>query len=173
MVKLIRPSSPLLFEGMAKILETSIFKNKKERRRGRNSTKYKKEVVEYLKFVYKHSELKLYCFVSAFIYLHRLVWTPATKDPPETRKVFVLTRSNWMVLVTTAIMIAQKFNDDDKYLNIDFIKLCPNYDLHQLNKMEVDFLVGLNWDCSFTRQEYDAYYKWIAEKGKMIVREQT
>jgi len=171
MVKVIRPSSTLLFEGMAKILESSIFKNKKGWRSGRNSTKYKKEVVEYLKFVYKHSQLQLYCFVSAFIYLHRLVWTPAKKDPEPsaTRKVFVITRSNWMVLVTIAIMVAQKFNDDEKYLNIDFTKLCPKYDIKQLNKMEVDFLVGLNWDCSFTRQEYYAYYKWITE----IVREQT
>ena len=81
MVKVSRPSSTFLFEGMAKILESSILKNKKGWRSGRNSTKYKKEVVEYLKFVYKHSQLQLYCFVSAF-YISAPIGVDAGEERP-------------------------------------------------------------------------------------------
>ena len=170
----------LLFEGMANILEFSIRKNKKWGGSERNSTKYKTEVVEYLQFVHKNSQLQLYCFVAAFIYLHRLVWTPPAKKGFTMfgrrggRNPFVITRSNWMLLVTIAVMVAQKFNDDDRYLNIDFAKLCPKYNIKQLNKMEVDFLVGLNWDCSFTQQEYYAYYRWITTlAGENVLMGQT
>ena len=64
-------------------------------------------------------------------------------------------------------MVAQKVSDDVSYHNIDFVKLLgPAYTIKHLNKMEVAFLSGLNWDCSFTFQEYDAYYRWIAALSK-------
>lgn len=121
------------------------------------------EVVDHLLRVYKNSQLQMQCFVVAFGYLHRLVRPKANGGLPA----LVFDRSNWMLLLTTAILIAQKFDDDDSYLSRDFAKLlAPVHTGVQLNKMEVTFLVGLNWDCSFTPRELETHYSWLAEAAR-------
>ena len=137
-----------LFEGMAKSLVSRFFRRTFEPRVD--------EVDEYLKWVRRSSRIRMDCFVVAFGYLYRLVDRRQIKDP------FVLTRSNWKLLVITAILIAQKFSDDESYPNTEFIKLLePDYTIKQLNQMEVEFLGRLNWNCSFTPQEYYDYYRCI------------
>jgi len=166
-----------LFEGMANIIEATIREN--EQRLGNTlfPLGYKKKIDDFLKWVYKCSHLHLYCFVVAVGYLHRMVWTPAeeyssmsVRRRRRPKDLLVLTRKNWKLLVATAIMVAQKFSDDVSYLNTDFVKLLgPAYHITQLNKMEVEFLVGLNWNCSFTFQDYHAYYGWISALSKRCV----
>ena len=64
--------------------------------------------------------------------------------------------------MTTAIMIAQKFSTDESYSNYEIAKLLrAEYTLNQLNEMEVGILTKLNWDCFFTPQEYQDYYRCI------------
>ena len=137
-----------LFEGMAKSLVSRFFRRTFEPRVD--------EVDEYLKWVRRSSRIRMDCFVVAFGYLYRLVDRRQIKDP------FVLTRSNWKLLVITAILIAQKFSDDESYPNNEFVKLLePDYTIKQLNKTEVEILGRLNWNCSFTPQEYYDYYRCI------------
>ena len=151
-----------LFEGMAKSLESNIRTTEKCRASLQASGVHTGEVDEYLKWVRRISRLRMDCFVVAFGYLYRLVERRRIKDP------FLLTRSNWRLLVITAIMIAQKFSDDESYPNNEFAKLLkPEYTIQQLNKMEVAFLVGLNWNCSFTPQEYRDYYRCILASSVM------
>lgn len=168
-VNSLRLGNVRLFAGMATIVETTIRENEQRLGNTLSSRKYKKKIDDFLKWVCRCSHLHLYCFVAAVGYLHRMVWTPSEeyssmairRRPSKDR--LVLTRNNWKLLVTTAIMVAQKVSDDVSYHNIDFVKLLgPAYTIKHLNKMEVAFLSGLNWDCSFTFQEYDAYYRWIA-----------
>ena len=145
-----------LFEGMAKSLVSNIRTTEKCRATLRASGVHTGEVDEYLKWVRRISRLRMDCFVVAFGYLYRLVERRRIKDP------FLLTRSNWRLLVITAIMIAQKFSNDESYPNTEFIKLLePDYTIKQLNQMEVEFLGRLNWNCSFTPQEYYDYYRCI------------
>ena len=151
-----------LFEGMAKSLVSNIRTTEKWRATLRASGVHTGEVDEYLKWVRRISRLRMDCFVVAFGYLYRLVERRRIKDP------FLLTRSNWRLLVITAIMIAQKFSNDESYPNNEFAKLLkPEYTIQQLNKMEVAFLVGLNWNCSFTPQEYRDYYRCILASSVM------
>ena len=139
-----------LFEGMAKSLVSTI------KCQADDPPVHIDEVDEYLKWVRRRSMLHMDCFVVAFGYLYRLVENRRIKEP------LVFTRSNWRLLVITAIMIAQKFSDDESYPNNEFAKLVkPEYTIKQLNKMEVTFLVGLNWNCSITPQEYQDYYRCI------------
>jgi len=168
-VNSLRPGNVRLFEGMATIIETTIRENEQRLGNTLSSRKYEKKIDDFLKWVCRCSHLHLYCFVAAVGYLHRMVWTPseeyssmAVRRRPSTDRL-VLTRNNWKLLVTTAIMVAQKVSDDVSYLNIDFVRLLgPAYTIKHLNKMEAAFLIRLNWDCSFTFQEYDAYSRWIA-----------
>ena len=150
-----------LFEGMAKSLVSNIRTTEKCRATLRASGVHTGEVAEYLKWVRRISRLRMDCFVVAFGYLYRLVDRRRIKEP------LLLTRSNWRLLVITAIMIAQKFSDDESYPNNEFAKLVkPEYTIKQLNKMEVAFLVGLNWNCCFTPQEYHYYYRRIVASSQ-------
>lgn len=163
--KKIQCNKETLFEGMGNSLVFSIRKTEKGLAGGQNSPPvHTDEVVKCLKWVHRNSHLPMNCFVIAFGYLYRLVRTREEKGSSMHRpkELFVLTRSNWKLLVITAIMVAQKFSDDESYLNNEFVKLLePKYNIKQLNKMEVVVLTGLNWDCSFTLQEYQDYYRRI------------
>ena len=156
-------SREILFEGMGISLVYSICKTEKGLAVG--PVLHTNEVVEYLKWVCRTSQLHMNCFVVAFGYLNRLLRTREEKGHQATEPL-TFTRSNWKLLVITAIMIAQKFCDDESYFNNEFAKLLGRkYTIKQLNKMEVEILAGLNWDCFFTPQEYqNCYYciQWYA-----------
>ena len=157
---LLRQPKKTLFEGMAESLVSNI--RKTEKCRAIEPPLHTDYVTDYLKWVRRSCRLRMDCFVVAFGYLYRLVERRRIKDP------FLLTRSNWRLLVITAIMIAQKFSNDESYPNNEFAKLLkPEYTIQQLNKMEVAFLVGLNWNCSFTPQEYRDYYRCILASSVM------
>ena len=144
---------------MAKSLASNI--RKTEKCRAIEPPLHTDYVTDYLKWVRRSCRLRMDCFVVAFGYLYRLVERHRIKEG------FVITRSNWKLLVVTAIMIAQKFNDDESYTNTAFVKLLKSeYTIKQLNKMEVAFLVGLNWNCCFTPQEYHYYYRRIVASSQ-------
>ncbi len=123
------------------------------------------EVVKYLKWVRKNTQLPMNCFVVACGYLYRLTHPREETGAGSTTSVrhpIVFTRSNWRLLVITAIMIAQKFSHDESYPNSEIVKLLgTKYTVKRLNKMEVSILTGLNWDCSFTLQEYKDYCRYL------------
>ena len=162
-----RKCKNLIFEGMANSLMIRI-------RKTEAVSPPIDEVVEYLKWVRRNILLHMNCFVLSFGYLRRLVWTLREKDAlidvgRRSEKSFVLTRSNWKLMVITAIMIAHKFSDDESYFAIEFAKLLkPEYTIKQLNRMEVDFLNGLKWDCSFTPQEYQDYHRCILGRAPSV-----
>ena len=67
-------------------------------------------------------------------------------------------------------MIAQKFNHDESYPNAEIVKLLePECTIKQLNKMEVVVLTELLWDCSFTPQEYQPYYRYIRSYATLLL----
>jgi len=168
-----RKSKETLFEGMGISLVYSICQTEKGVAVGPNSAVppvYTDEIVKYLKWVRRTSHLHMNCFVIAFGYLYRLLRTREDKGH-RANEPLVFTRSNWKLLVITAIMIAQKFSDDESYFNNEFVKLLgPKYTIKQLNKMEVAVLVGLNWDCFFTPQEYQDYYRCIRRYAAKVIK---
>jgi len=162
----------ILFEGMGNSLVISIRTTEKCLTNGQKSAAgppvlHTEEVVKYLKWVRRNTQLHMNCFVIAFGYLYRLVHSreengAGPSGSTSVRHHIVFTRSNWRLLVITAIMIAQKFNHDESYPNAEIVKLLkPEYTIKQLNKMEVVVLTELLWDCSFTPQEYQDYYRYI------------
>lgn len=166
-----RTRKDILFEGMGNSLVISIRTTEKCLTNGQKSAAgppvHTEEVVKYLKWVRRNTQLHMNCFVIAFGYLYRLVHSreengAGPSGSTSVRHHIVFTRSNWRLLVITAIMIAQKFNHDESYPNAEIVKLLePEYTIKQLNKMEVVVLTELLWDCSFTPQEYQDYYRYI------------
>ena len=166
-----RTRKDILFEGMGNSLVISIRTTEKCLTNGQKSAAdppvHTEEVVKYLKWVHRNTQLHMNCFVIAFGYLYRLVHSreengAGPSGSTSVRHHIVFTRSNWRLLVITAIMIAQKFNHDESYSNAEIVKLLePEYTIKQLNKMEVVVLTELLWDCSFTPQEYQDYYRYI------------
>ena len=166
-----RTRKDILFEGMGNSLVISIRTTEKYLTNGQKSAAgppvHTEEVVKYLKWVRRNTQLHMNCFVIAFGYLYRLVHSreengAGPSGSTSVRHHIVFTRSNWRLLVITAIMIAQKFNHDESYPNAEIVKLLePECTIKQLNKMEVVVLTELLWDCSFTPQEYQDYYRYI------------
>ena len=166
-----RTRKDILFEGMGNSLVISIRTTEKYLTNGQKSAAgppvHTEEVVKYLKWVRRNTQLHMNCFVIAFGYLYRLVHSreengAGPSGSTSVRHHIVFTRSNWRLLVITAIMIAQKFNHDESYSNAEIVKLLePECTIKQLNKMEVVVLTELLWDCSFTPQEYQDYYRYI------------
>ena len=151
--KAVRISKKILFEGLGNSVAFSIRKTETC-----PEPLHTDKIVHYLKWVQKSARLPASCFVVAFGYLYRL--DRSQKETAGDPTVF--TRSNWKLLMTTAIMIAQKFSADESYSNYEIAKLLrAEYTLNQLNEMEVEILTKLNWDCFFTPQEYQDYYRCI------------
>ena len=92
------------------------------------------------------------CLVVSLLFLIRyLSYTPSV----------VLHARNWRRLVFTATMVAQKYWDDRSLKNADFPKVwryvCKKSErisIQQVNAMEVEFLIALDFDLNVSRQAY-------------------
>ena len=57
-----------------------------------------------------------------------------------------------------AIIIAVKFNEDKYYTNRYYSKI-GGMDLRQLNEMEMELLLNINFDLYIEDKVYDKYYR--------------
>ena len=66
--------------------------------------------------------------------------------------------STWQPTLLTAIIVAQKVWEDQRYLNVDFTKLCPALTLQQLNQLEKQFLTLLDYNVGISAAVYTEWY---------------
>ena len=66
--------------------------------------------------------------------------------------------STWQPTLLVSIVVAQKVWEDQRYLNIDWSKLCPLLTLQQLNQLEKQFLTLLDFNVGISAAVYTEWY---------------
>jgi len=103
------------------------------------------------------------CLVVALIYIERLRRGVGA----------LLLASTWQPTLLISIIVAQKVWEDKPHLNVDFSRLCPALTLHQLNRLERDFLQLLDYNVGVKAAVYtDWYFRLgtLCERSSMRLR---
>lgn len=95
-----------------------------------------------------HSPFKETSLIIGLIYIDRLC----------KKKKIVLTEFNVHRILFCCIIIAVKFNEDKYYTNRYYSKI-GGMDLRQLNEMEMELLLNINFDLYIEDKVYDKYYR--------------
>ena len=96
------------------------------------------------------------CSVICLIYLERLI----------TDANVVLHPINWRRLVVISLLEASKVWEDVPIENIDIVKRAfPFFEVTDINKMEAEFLILLDYNLTITAKEYLEYYFSLRELG--------
>ncbi|CAM9396995.1 unnamed protein product, partial [Choristocarpus tenellus] len=103
-------------------------------------------VAEYLDRILKYSSCSSECFVLGLIYMDRLIQ----------KNKFALTTLNVHRVAITSVMVAAKFFDDQYYNNAYYAKV-GGVPCHEMNALEIAFLVAVNFDLHVTAAEYCKY----------------
>ena len=74
------------------------------------------------------------------------------------KKKIMLTEFNVHRIFFCCIIIAVKFNEDKYYTNKYYSKI-GGMDLKQLNEMEMELLISINFDLFIESKVYDKYYR--------------
>lgn len=100
-------------------------------------------VPNYLQRIGQYADCSPGCFVLSMVYIDRLGMR--------------LSPLNVHRLLITAVCVASKFLDDSFYPNSFYAQL-GGIPLDELNRLEVEFVFGLNFSLNVTPGEYDRYY---------------
>ena len=108
-------------------------------------------IPDYLHRIHKYAACSSECFVLSLIYIDRLIQ----------RHGFVLTVLNVHRVILTSIVLAAKFFDDQYFNNAYYGKVggvsCP-----EMNSLELEFLLLVNFSLHVTSEEYAKYYNELA-----------
>ena len=74
------------------------------------------------------------------------------------KKKIMLTEFNVHRILFCCIITAVKFNEDKYYTNKYYSKI-GGMDLKQLNEMEMELLISINFDLFIESKVYDKYYR--------------
>jgi len=99
------------------------------------------------------------CYLIGVLYLERFL-----RDNPQTP----LTASNVQLLYLTALTVAIKYVDDSYFNSEFYAKIGGVQDVRTLNKLELKFLFGLNFDLMVDEEQYQ-----MIEKALMGTQLQT
>lgn len=113
---------------------------------------------DYFKRIAKYSHCSAECHVIALIYIDRHV---RARDVP-------LTFRNIHRLVIVAVMVAAKLRDDIYYSNAYYASI-GGVSNREINELEVELLLSLNWETYVSFEEYDAFYESLCRKYGDIV----
>ena len=74
------------------------------------------------------------------------------------KKKIILTEFNVHRILFCCVIITVKFNEDKYYTNKYYSKI-GGMDLKQLNEMEMELLISINFDLFIESKVYDKYYR--------------
>lgn len=94
--------------------------------------------------------------VLSLIYIDRMITRKGRKS------LFMVTSHNAHRLVLTSVLVAAKFYDDHYYNNALFAKV-GGVSCEELNKLEMAFLLELNFELSVDMKVYERYNKSLME----------
>ncbi|KAF1790090.1 Cyclin PHO80-like [Phytophthora cactorum] len=108
-------------------------------------------VRDYLTRIHKYASCSPECFVLALVYMDRL----------HQMQGFVLTELNVHRVVITSVVLAAKFFDDHYFNNAYYAKVggvpCP-----EMNELEVEYLLLINFSLHVSSETYARYYNELA-----------
>jgi len=105
-------------------------------------------IFHFLNTIFKVEKLAAETSVMSLIYLQRVL----RKNHSN------LTLYNWRRLCLSTLILAAKVFEDLAVWNVDFVELFPGVSVHDLNRLEKALLQHLEFNVSFSRQEYVGEY---------------
>ncbi|GAB2274874.1 Cyclin-U1-1 [Dionaea muscipula] len=105
-------------------------------------------IPKYLERIYKYTKCSPSCFVVGFIYIDRLVH----RYPDQ----LLVVSLNVHRLLVTSLMIASKMLDDEHYNN-EFYARVGGVSNAELNRLEVEMLLLLDFGVTVTASVFDTY----------------
>ena len=112
------------------------------------ATPAEEDILESLQAMQRMARFSPGCLVVAMIYIQRL----------RRRVGAELMASTWQPTLLVSIVVAQKVWEDQRYLNVDWSKLCPLLTLQQLNQLEKQFLTLLDFNVGISAAVYTEWY---------------
>eukprot|EP01038_Epipyxis_sp_PR26KG_P011696 gene11696-15659_t len=107
-------------------------------------------VRDFFMLIFSKSQLENDCIIMALIYCERLV--------KETKGHLSIRYDNWKSIVFACLVMASKVWDDLSMWNVDFSHVCPSFDLHRVNTLELAMLDALKYIIRVSASEYAKYY---------------
>jgi len=112
------------------------------------------EVIEdFLLDIFQGQEMSAECGVMSAVYIDRLILLTG----------ITLHASNWRRILLGALLLSSKVWEDLAVWNVDFLNLFPNLTLKDLNHLEREYLMALNYSVALNAGEYAKYYFKLRE----------
>ncbi|CAH0485676.1 unnamed protein product [Peronospora farinosa] len=108
-------------------------------------------VRDYLMRIHKYASCSPECFVLALVYMDRL----------HQMQGFVLTELNVHRVVITSVVLAAKFFDDHYFNNAYYAKV-GGVPCLEMNELEVEYLLLINFSLHVSSETYARYYNELA-----------
>jgi len=105
-------------------------------------------IEEFLIEIFQAQDLSPECGVMSVVYIERLVNLTG----------ITLHASNWRRILLGALLLSAKVWEDLAVWNVDFLSLFPNLSLSDLNRLEREYLISLNYTVALTASVYARYY---------------
>ncbi len=70
-------------------------------------------------------------------------------------------------LIITSVLLAIKFNEDDYYSNNHYAKI-GGISLQEINKLEEEFIEGLNWIVWVEKSLFDKYSSYLRHYQALV-----
>ena len=103
-------------------------------------------VNDYIVRIAKYMKVEDSTMILALIYIDRI---------SRKKKIFV-NEYNIYRLFFVSVVVATKYNEDKHYSNAYYAKI-GGLELEQLNKMELEFVIGMNFDLFVEAKVFDKY----------------
>lgn len=110
------------------------------------------QVKQFMRLIFTRAQLEPECIITAHIYIEKLMHNVGGK--------MTIGYRNWEAILLACFMLASKILDDLSMINADFSYITRkyNFDLKQVNKMEIALLSALKFDVRVSISRYAQYY---------------
>jgi hypothetical protein len=105
-------------------------------------------IFDFILKIFEAQDLSPECGVMAIAYIERLMCLTG----------ITIHASNWRRIVLGALLLSSKVWEDLAVWNVDFLSLFPNLKLHDLNRLELEYLSSLHYTVSLSASIYAKYY---------------
>eukprot|EP01100_Stratorugosa_tubuloviscum_P004704 TRINITY_DN2189_c0_g1_i2.p1 TRINITY_DN2189_c0_g1~~TRINITY_DN2189_c0_g1_i2.p1 ORF type:complete len:857 (+),score=356.85 TRINITY_DN2189_c0_g1_i2:34-2571(+) len=106
------------------------------------------EVFRFLGDIYRAMKMSAECGIMALAYIERVI----------SHTEITLHASNWRRICLSSFLLASKVWEEMAVWNVDFIDIFPGVSIRDLNRMEKQFLMFLQYNVSLKASLYTKYY---------------
>ncbi|CAD7972098.1 unnamed protein product [Amoebophrya sp. A25] len=157
---LVHPAPPAPFSpSSAKIIRFHLFHNHDD-----EAEKRMMSIAEYVIRLQKWFKASPESFVLAFIYVQQvLIQSPLREQLFRRSQRLSIHR-----LLLAALTVSKKYNDDDALYVQSYYAKVGGVAVAELNRMEEDFLILLNWRLSVTGHAFKEFTNYVVKRTKLM-----